>query len=329
MTKVIALILSLLMSASVTPVFAIDADAVEKGYTAYNELTTAISVEMQQGWEKSPEEYGVSDIFAYNSMSTFGYMWLDLDNDGVDELLLGEASIEGSDTPIYDLFRIDETGELVHVLTGWERNRWYLIDNGILLNEGSNSADDSISAFYEYKNGELSELNDEAVPADPEPLMLDFTLFVDTPVIGPGGINPWTEASAEELVQTTGISFDLPEGAENIVYSYMYDGNEPLAQAVFTYEGLTYCARMKSAVEFEDISGLYYNWIAQDDCTIGSCPGKAFRYIGDEGYVDSCLWYDVVPGMMYSVSTAAPDLDGFDIIAIADMLYVPLQGDVG
>ena len=38
---------------------------------------------------------------------------------------------------------------------------------------------------------------------------------------------------------------------------------------------------------------------------------------------------DVVPGLMYSVTPQGMDLDGFDIQAIAEQLYIPTQGDVG
>ena len=45
--------------------------------------------------------------------------------------------------------------------------------------------------------------------------------------------------------------------------------------------------------------------------------------------IEIFLWFDVVPGLMYSVTAQGMDLDGFDIQAIAEQLYIPTQGDVG
>ena len=43
-------------------------------------------------------------------------------------------------------------------------------------------------------------------------------------------------------------------------------------------------------------------------------------------HIQKCIDYDAVSGLMYSVSTSAPDLDGFDIGAAADWLYMPARG---
>ena len=61
-------------------------------------------------------------------------------------------------------------------------------------------------------------------------------------------------------------------------------------------------------------------------CQVSWCEGVDRRYIGEDETVDVSLWYDAVSGLMYSVSTSAPDLDGFDIGAAADWLYMPARG---
>ena len=138
--------------------------------------------------------------------------------------------------------------------------------------------------------------------------------------------NPWREVTAEELEQSLGVAFGIPEGAENISYA-MIEG-EGLAEMRFTWYEMDYTARIKPAAAFEDISGLYYDtWDYEDDCTVGYCEGRVMRAHDDEGMVDLCLWYDVAPGLMYSVSAGGRDLDGFDILAAADALFVPMQGD--
>ena len=154
-------------------------------------------------------------------------------------------------------------------------------------------------------------------------------LFAVAVAEAPVGLaNPWTEVTAEELVENPGVEFGIPEGAENISYSLLE--SEGLAEMRFTWYDMDYVARIKPAAEFEDISGLYYDaWDLEDDCSVGGCEGRVMR-THDEGLtVDLCLWYDVVPGLMYYISASGEDLDGFDIQAAADALYVPAQGDAG
>ena len=62
--------------------------------------------------------------------------------------------------------------------------------------------------------------------------------------------------------------------------------------------------------------------------TIGHCPGTIGQaQTGTEEYVELCLWYDIVPGLMYSLSVYTTELDGLDLTAVAEMVYVPAQGD--
>ena len=83
-----------------------------------------------------------------------GFYVTDLDADGTPELLLGENQPQSTNTVFYDLYTIKD-GELVHVFDGWDRSRYYLVNNGGIANEGSSSAFESYTAFYYYTNGEL------------------------------------------------------------------------------------------------------------------------------------------------------------------------------
>jgi len=133
--------------------------------------------------------------------------------------------------------------------------------------------------------------------------------------------NPWTETTPEELVETLGLSFNPPEGAQEIVYRMLE--SEALAEMQFVYEGANCTARIKPAVEFEDISGMYYEWEDSGECEIQYCPGAWMQMAADGQTVALCLWYDVVPGLMYSVSAAGET----DIVALANVLFTPAQGD--
>ena len=134
--------------------------------------------------------------------------------------------------------------------------------------------------------------------------------------------NPMVESDADSVQQTLGFALAVPEGAENVQYFIISDETEELH---FTLHGLDYVARLKATAEFEDISGMYYEWTHTQEDNIGSCLYKFMRYCGDEGDVELCLWYDAAPGLMYSLSTSDSSLDGFDITAIARQVYAPMQ----
>ena len=136
--------------------------------------------------------------------------------------------------------------------------------------------------------------------------------------------NPWEDMTAEQLAAETGLSFGVPEGAENVIYRYLR--SDGMAEMQFSWAGGEYCARIlpMEAEEngFYDISGMYYEWPAEDFVNIGACSGTLSQPVEDEGtWVERCLWYDPVPGLMYSLSVTAEDVDGLDLTALAEQVY--------
>jgi len=170
------------------------------------------------------------------------------------------------------------------------------------------------------KTGEfhwLEELAEDRVPSDAAPETI-------------GLANPWTDMTKDELEQASGVAFGLPEGAENVVYRWLE--SETLAEMQFTLDGDEYCARIKPAAleagQLENISGMYYAWENEESVAIGSCEGTIGQYMtGSAEWVELCQWYDAAPGLMYSLSVYSTDLDGLDLAAIAQTVYVPMQGD--
>lgn len=133
--------------------------------------------------------------------------------------------------------------------------------------------------------------------------------------------NPWQyEVSPEEVQKMVNESFTIPEGAENVVYGIME--SEKLAEVQFDLDGVSYCARMEPAKEFTDISGMYYTWDAEGVDQVNGIDAEVHRYISDEEEdADNVLFYDADKQMMYSISATAPDLDGFDLVAVADTVF--------
>jgi hypothetical protein len=133
-------------------------------------------------------------------------------------------------------------------------------------------------------------------------------------------VNPVRESTAAEILETLGITMKLPADAQNVNYSIInLDNGKPIAQARFMRVNVEYTYRIRSATALEDISGAYYNWTTVKKIEISYCSGE-LRYI--EGQQGICLWYDVVPGLMYCIYADA-NASEETLLALANELYVP------
>ncbi len=137
--------------------------------------------------------------------------------------------------------------------------------------------------------------------------------------------NPWTETDHERFTKDLGLDLNVPEGAENVVFRENL--TEQLGEMRFTLNGIDFNTRIKGAGSFEDISGMNYTWEHEEEGNAHWHQEKLMQAKDGDNTVRVFLWHDVVPGIMYSLSCAAPDLEGFDIIAVAQMVYKPMQGD--
>lgn len=135
--------------------------------------------------------------------------------------------------------------------------------------------------------------------------------------------NPWVSCSEPEIFEKLGLSMYAPGGAADV--SCQMNESDGLAEMTFKYgePELEYTFRTKKCKDFEDISGLYYEWDVVDELQVGWCDGETRRAITESETVDSCLWFDKDIEIMYSLSTAAADLDGFDITAIVYQIFLP------
>ncbi|MCD7808039.1 MAG: hypothetical protein LUH02_01750 [Erysipelotrichaceae bacterium] len=129
--------------------------------TENNETTT-----QNDTTDTSTETTNTQTIDAYDSIieeakdSTYnlGYLLKDIDNNGIDELILGEYPSDDDSSwneVIYDIYTIDNN-EIIHVAEGGERNRYYLCDNGLIANECADSASYSTNAYYIYSDNSLT-----------------------------------------------------------------------------------------------------------------------------------------------------------------------------
>lgn len=130
---------------------------VSTGYPGYDALI-AEAQDVLENFDRFTDEMGdhFSWVFYANwDYETLGYILRDLDGNGVEELIFGENGEGGWDGIVYDLYTIVD-GEVVHIFDGWERNRYYLCENGCIARESDGSAFEFSFAYYAYSGAELA-----------------------------------------------------------------------------------------------------------------------------------------------------------------------------
>lgn len=173
-------------------------------YAEYYVLIDKISNGIENGFsENEIDELGISPLFGLNmDFADFGYSMMDIDGNGIDELIIGENGSGAWGRVIYNIYTIAD-GQMVKVICGWDRNRYYLCDNGLIANEGSNGASSSIYRFYSYSGTEL-ELQEAVI----------YDGYKDAE-------NPWFYSTeSEDVNQASNITGDE---AGEIIGSYNYE----------------------------------------------------------------------------------------------------------
>lgn len=103
-----------------------------------------------------------------------GYLLLDVDSDGTRELLIGTTMDDPFYAPIvFEMYTLSPEGSPVRVFTSQERARYYLCEDNSFLFEGANSAADSVTCYYSYAAGTLTEIPGTAS----QPQILSYTPF--------------------------------------------------------------------------------------------------------------------------------------------------------
>lgn len=136
--------------------------------------------------------------------------------------------------------------------------------------------------------------------------------------------NPLHESDRAGVLNATGFELNPPEGAEDIQYFYI-DSESPIAELRFVLDGRKYMYRAKGAVEFEDISGMYFDWAEESGGSVLGRDAKISLIPGSEGIV---LWYDIAPGVMYSLSVDS-GAQAQALAEVASSVFEPVQGDAG
>ena len=114
-----------------------------------------------------------------------------------------------------------------------------------------------------------------------------------------GIANPVVQCNPEEILEVLGIRFNEPEGASGVRYSII---GGKTAQMDFVWNGVECTARISGEPSFTDISGMYFSWKSEISTKIGRCAATVKLAEAGGSTTGVCLWYDIVPGLMCSVS---------------------------
>lgn len=101
-------------------------------------------------------EAGSSYLREIPGVNSVGYYVTDIDNNGVEELLIGNMDKDGySYGMFYELYTMSN-GKCVFVQSSGERDRYYLCVDGSIANEGSGSAFTSNWSYYDFTENQLA-----------------------------------------------------------------------------------------------------------------------------------------------------------------------------
>lgn len=133
-------------------------------FAAYADVFATYTTLLSEGWGGEelmahdlplPIMYCVGDA----PFDNIGYLLLDVDGDGTQELLTGTLISDEFYAPIvFEMYTLTPEGSVVRVFSSQERARYYLCEDNSFLFEGANSAADSVSCSYSYAAGTLTEI---------------------------------------------------------------------------------------------------------------------------------------------------------------------------
>ena len=136
--------------------------------------------------------------------------------------------------------------------------------------------------------------------------------------------------TASQILRSTGLDVTVaPEEAQDITYNaFLLDGLT-VAETTFVLDGIRFSYRMAATTElledFKDISGMAGPFERISAGEVAWCRAKINYTLGGQGRI---IWFDVVPGILYSMSM---DRDASDEVlqALANELFEPAQDSIG
>lgn len=149
-------------------------DEKSKDTYGYDEILSKIADSIESGEESDNGEYSyMYPKFGGMGASDFGYAFIQI-TENEQALVVGENGTNEYPSILYDMYE-EKNGELVHIFSGGERDRYYATDTtGAFIEEGSSSADDSFLDTFIVDDGIRNSANFYRAP---EKINIDLTSF--------------------------------------------------------------------------------------------------------------------------------------------------------
>ena len=133
-------------------------DSPVTSYPEYDEIIWQYYNGVNANW--SMEDYSEKNLCYLagyeTSSSDIGYCTMDIDGDGIEELLIGSVNKDADPYTgmFFDLYTMID-GQRTLVVSSEERNRYYLCEDHTIAYEGSGSAWNSDYKYYDFVSGKL------------------------------------------------------------------------------------------------------------------------------------------------------------------------------
>ncbi len=125
-----------------------------KGEDLYGEILKKHVTAIKEKWDSTKLEqenmsymYNVLAHSDKNVLKKTGYIYYDVNGDGIEELVIGEIADGAWKGVIYDMYTMVNR-KPVHVVSGGARNRYYVCDDYFICNEYSSGANESGTLVY-------------------------------------------------------------------------------------------------------------------------------------------------------------------------------------
>ena len=109
-----------------------------KGEDLYKDILQKHKTAMKEKWNSIKLEQEQMS-YMYNITDKIGYIYYDVNGDGIEELFIGEIADGDWKGVIYDIYTMVNR-KPQHVTSGGIRNRYYVCDDGFICNEYSSGA---------------------------------------------------------------------------------------------------------------------------------------------------------------------------------------------
>ena len=119
-----------------------------KGKELYQKILEKHLTAINEKWDSSKlEKENMSPMYNIIPKDKIGYIYYDVNVDGIEELLIGEITDGAWKGIIYDIYTMVNR-KPKHVISGWDRNRYYVCDDSFICNEYSSGAMESGLSVY-------------------------------------------------------------------------------------------------------------------------------------------------------------------------------------